>query len=98
MHKSRGDHVGRETTIRLPPVVLDMFSSTPDDTLSPAAYEDALFALSYNLRFGLTGNPHERTDHARLAGSVVYSEDSPWITQTETQAPAQAPMIMIVRC
>ena len=58
---------GGGDTTRLPPIVLDMFSFMPDDTLSLAAHEDVLFALGYSLRFGLTGKPHKLVDHQRLA-------------------------------
>ena len=62
------------------PVVLDMFSSMPDDALSPAAHEDVPFALGYSLRFGLTGKPHKLTDHQRLAKiQAAYLERSGFV-------------------
>ena len=37
--------------------------------LTLARREDALFALDYSLRFGLTGKPHKATDSGRMAES-----------------------------
>ena len=73
---------------RLPPVVLDMFSSMPDNTFNPAAREDVLFALGYSLQFGLTGKPHKLTDHQRLAEiQAAYLERSEFVLMRRPGLP-----------
>ena len=65
-----------------------MFSSMPDDTLSPATHEDVLFALGYSLRFGLTGKPHKLTDHQRLAEiQAAYLERSGFVLMRKAGLP-----------
>ena len=65
-----------------------MFSSMPDDTLSPATHEDVLFALGYSLRFGLTGKPHKLVDHTRLAEiQAAYLERSGFVLMRREGLP-----------
>ena len=65
-----------------------MFSSMPDDTFSPATHEDVLFALSYSLRFGLTGKPHKLVDHARLAEiQAAYLDRSGFVLMRQAGLP-----------
>ena len=65
-----------------------MFSSMPDDALSPATREDVLFALGYSLRFGLTGKPHKLVDHARLAEiQAAYLERSGFVLMRRAGLP-----------
>ena len=60
----------------------------PDDTLSPAARDDVLFALGYSLRFELTGKPHKLTDHARLAEiQAAYLERSGFVLMRRAGLP-----------
>ena len=59
-----------------------------DDTLSPAARDDVLFALGYSLRFGLTGKPHKLVDHARLAEiQAAYLERSGFVLMRREGLP-----------
>ena len=65
-----------------------MFSSMPDDALSPATHEDVLFALGYSLRFGLTGKPHKLVDHQRLAEiQAAYLERSGFVLMRTAGLP-----------
>ena len=59
-----------------------------DDTLSPAAREDVLFALGYSLRFGLTGKPHKLTDYQLLAEiQAAYLERSEFVLMRKEGLP-----------
>ena len=65
-----------------------MFSSMSDDTLSPAAHENILFALGYSLRFGLMGRPYKLTDHERLAEiQAAYLERSGFVLMRTAGLP-----------
>ena len=60
----------------------------PHNTLSPAAHEDALFALGYSPRFGLTGKPHRLTDYARLAEiQAAYLERIGFVLMRTAEMP-----------
>ena len=58
------------------------------DSLTPASREDALLALNYSLRFGLTGKPHRATDSSRVAEiQLSYLERSGFVLMRRPSLP-----------
>jgi hypothetical protein len=58
------------------------------DQLTLARREDALFALDYSLRFGLTGKPHKATDSGRMAEiQLAYLERSGFVLMRKPSLP-----------